>query len=98
MSDSPSPGGAKPAFRVLVVDDDPDMAAFLGLMLRREGMMVQTADDGETALTHVREAAPDLILCDVMMPGISGFDICHTLKGQESTALIPIVLVTALED
>jgi class 3 adenylate cyclase len=98
MSSSPTLGDAKPAFRVLVVDDDPDMAAFLALMLRREGMNVQIANDGEAALAHVREAAPDLILCDVMMPGISGFEICQTLKGDEKTALIPLVLVTALED
>jgi len=93
MSD---PSGAR--FRVLVVDDDPDMTAFLGLMLRREGMVVETAEDGRAALATVRKSPPDLILCDVMMPGVSGFEVCVTLKGDESTALIPIVLVTALED
>jgi class 3 adenylate cyclase len=83
---------------VLVVDDDPDMVAYLALMLKREGMGVETAGSGEAALMHVMTSPPDLVLLDVMMPGMSGFDVCRQLKGDESTALIPIVLVTALED
>ena len=98
MSEPGVPAESGAAFRVLVVDDDPDMAAFLGLMLRREGMVVQIANDGDSALAQVQSEAPDLILCDVMMPGLSGFEICQRLKGDEGTALIPIVLVTALED
>jgi class 3 adenylate cyclase len=86
------------AFRVLVVDDDPDMAAFLTHMLRQEGMSVETVNDGQSALARVAASPPDLMLLDVMMPGISGFDVCRQLKGGESTALIPVVLVTALED
>jgi class 3 adenylate cyclase len=83
---------------VLVVDDDPDMAGLLALMLRREEMTAQIASDGEAALVQVHNEPPDLILCDVMMPGLSGFDLCQRLKSDEETALIPIVLVTALED
>jgi class 3 adenylate cyclase len=89
---------AQDAYRVLVVDDDPDMAGYLSLLLQREGMAVETASDGESALVRVMTAPPDLMLLDVMMPGMSGFDVCRQLKGDESTALIPIVLVTALED
>jgi class 3 adenylate cyclase len=85
-------------FRVLVVDDDPDMVAFLARLLKTEGMSVETAVDGESALRQVRAVAPDLLLLDVMMPGASGFDVCRKLKSDESTALIPIVLVTSLED
>jgi len=87
-----------PAFRVLVVDDDPDMAAFLAHLLRKEGMDVDTAGDGDAALARVAEAVPDLMLLDVMMPGPSGFDVCKKLKSDHDTALMPIVLVTALED
>jgi class 3 adenylate cyclase len=83
---------------VLVVDDDPDMAGYLALLLKREGMAVEMAADGESALVRVMTAPPDLVLLDVMMPGMSGFDVCRQLKGDETTALIPIVLVTALED
>lgn len=88
----------RPEFRVLVVDDDADMAAFLSLILQREGLRVETAEDGETALAAVASAPPDLVLLDVMMPGTSGFEVCRRLKGDEATALIPVVLVTALED
>jgi class 3 adenylate cyclase len=89
---------AQAAFRVLVVDDDPDMAMLLARLLANEGMAVDTVHDGDSALVHAMSSAPDLILLDVMLPGMSGFDICTRLKADEATALIPIVLVTALED
>lgn len=85
-------------FRVLVVDDDPDMVAFLARLLQREGMEVETAANGDTALAQVASAMPDLVLLDVMMPGASGFDVCRRLKSDEATALVPVVLVTSLED
>jgi len=92
-------GGAAPApFRVLVVDDDPDMAGFLTMWLKREGMDTLVAQDGESALMKIMTEAPDLVLCDVMMPGPDGFEICRRVKADESTALLPVVLVTALED
>jgi class 3 adenylate cyclase len=89
---------AQQPYRVLVVDDDPDMAGYLVHLLQREALEVETASDGESALVRVMTSPPDLVLLDVMMPGMSGFDVCRQLKGDESTALIPIVLVTALED
>ena len=86
------------AFRVLVVDDDPDMGAYLGVLLKKEGMRADIVEDGDAAMMRVMTDPPDLILLDVMMPGVSGFEICQRLKSEESTALIPIVLVTGLED
>jgi class 3 adenylate cyclase len=83
---------------VLVVDDDPDMAAFLARLLQNEGMEVETAADGAAALQRVSTRHPDLVLLDVMMPGTSGFDVCRKLKDDEATALIPVILVTSLED
>ncbi len=85
-------------FRVLVVDDDPDMGAYLALLLKKEGMKAEIVEDGDSALMRVMTDAPDLILLDVMMPGLSGFEICQRLKSEEATALIPIVLITGLED
>ena len=85
-------------FRVLVVDDDPDMAAFFARMLAREGMAVDTVFDGASALRALGAASPDLVLLDVMLPDRSGFEICERLKSDAATALIPVVLVTALED
>jgi class 3 adenylate cyclase len=86
------------AYRVLVVDDDADMAAFLARLLTGEGMNVDTVYDGAAALGSIGAQAPDLILLDVMLPDASGFQICERLKGDPATALIPIVLVTALDD
>jgi class 3 adenylate cyclase len=86
------------AFRVLVVDDDQDMARFLERMLRNEGMQVDTAGDGSAALARVVASPPDLVMLDVLMPGPSGFDVCRRLKADPSTALIPVVLITALDD
>lgn len=102
MSSAPSRGraarSAPAGFRVLVVDDDPDMSAYLGRLLQQEGMTVETAVDGEAGLKSIKAAPPDLVLLDVMMPGASGFEVCRQLKGDEATALIPVVLVTSLED
>lgn len=89
---------APAAYRVLVVDDDADMVAFLERLLQSEGLTVESAADGTSALTRVTASPPDLVLLDVMMPGASGFDVCRQLKGDEATALIPVVLVTSLED
>jgi len=86
------------AFRVLVVDDDPDMAGFLARLLTQQGMEAQTVGDADEALRKIVLMPPDLVLLDVMMPTKSGFDICRQLKGSEETALVPIILVTALED
>ena len=89
---------AQDAFRVLVVDDDPDMAGFLVRLLSQQGLQAETAYDGHEALAKIAAAAPDLVLLDVQMPGPDGFEICRRLKSNEATALLPVVLVTALED
>src|SRR5688572_25295382 len=85
-------------FRVLVVDDDPDMAAFLARLLTREGMAAETVADAEAAFARVGTLPPDMILLDVMLPGADGFTLCERLKSSPASAMIPIVLVTALED
>jgi len=85
-------------FRVLVVDDDPDMAGFLARLLTRQGMQAEIVMDATEALQKIATTPPDLVLMDVMMPAVSGFDLCRQLKANEATALVPIILVTALED
>jgi adenylate cyclase len=94
----PRPLGLSSGFRVLIVDDDPDMSEFLAHMLRAEGMDATTATDGEEGIAKVYAEAPDLVLLDVMMPGVTGFEVCSRLKSDEATAMVPIVLVTALDD
>jgi class 3 adenylate cyclase len=98
MNEARGPQAAQGAFHVLVVDDDPDMVAYLTRLLRTEGMDAEAALDGEQAFALIADSPPGLVLLDVMMPGVSGFDICRKLKADEATALVPIVLITALED
>ena len=98
MSDLAAGRSAQDEFRVLVVEDDPDMAGFLVRLLEKQGMRAEIAADGHAALERIAASPPDLVLLDVQLPGHSGFDICRRLKGNEATALTPVVLVTALED
>jgi len=95
---APTAPAVQVPFRVLVVDDDPDMAGILARLLAQQGMKAEIAADGYVALETIAASAPDLVLLDVRMPGPDGFEICRRLKGNEATALLPVVLVTALED
>ena len=84
------------AGKILVVDDEPlNVEVFSRLMLRL-GYEVMTAANGQLALQSVAVYRPDLILLDVNMPGIDGFEVCRRLKGDPKTRLIPIVLITGL--
>jgi len=83
---------------ILVVDDQPDNVFILQDRLQREGFNILTAYDGQTCLTLAEKNLPDLILLDVMMPGLSGFDVCEQLRKNNLTSSIPVILVTALTD
>jgi CheY-like chemotaxis protein len=83
---------------VLVVDDHVGNRELLAGYVAGLHCQVQQAEDGETALAAVAAAPPDLILLDVMMPGLNGFAVTRRLKADPATALIPIVLITALDD
>jgi DNA-binding response OmpR family regulator len=85
-------------FRILVVDDEPDLVLLLEEHLTQEGYSVSTATTGMQAITRARQEVPDLILLDVMMPGVSGFDVCNILQDTPETAAIPIVFLTAVTD
>ena len=81
---------------ILVVDDNALNRQFLKDELEDKGYLVSTAEDGEEALAIVAENPPDLILLDVMMPKLDGYEVCRRLKSDERTILIPVVMVTAL--
>jgi putative two-component system response regulator len=83
---------------VLIVDDLAGSARLAQTMLASDGHTTRTAEDGAEALRLVGAEAPDLILMDVMMPNLDGFEACRILKRDSDTRLIPIVLVTALDD
>lgn len=84
--------------KILVVDDHPSSRMTAAALLSVEGYEVLEAENGPAALSSVVGADPDLILLDVMMPGMDGFEVCRRLKQDEQTRLIPIVFVTALND
>lgn len=84
--------------KILVIDDHPDNVFILQDRLEREGFEVITAYDGESGINKTIEELPDLILLDIMMPGISGYDVCKTVVNDERIRDIPIILVTALTD
>jgi len=86
-----------PAGTVLIVDDDQPVVAVLVRLLTREGYVVRTASDGESAMDSVEENPPDLCLLDVRLPGIDGFEVCRRIKQRAQTRLTPVVLVTGLE-
>jgi CheY-like chemotaxis protein len=86
-------------FRALIIDDDPDLL----LLVRRTleftaGWDVVTAGSGAGGIELARTAAPDVILVDVMMPGMDGYEACRRLKADPATAHVPIVLLTARRD
>jgi len=81
--------------RVLVVDDDPALAEMLGIVLRSEGFLPSFVADGERALSAFREARPDIVLLDLMLPGMSGIDVCRAIRAE---AGVPIVMLTAKSD
>ncbi|HIK29402.1 MAG: two-component system response regulator [Oscillatoriaceae bacterium SKW80] len=84
--------------KVLVVDDHPASRMTAVALLSVEGYEVYEAESGPEALKSVGETDPDLILLDVMMPGMDGFEVCRRLKQDEQTRLIPVIFITALND
>lgn len=100
---APSPWVSRPAAvssamrpTVLVVDDDTSVRSSLAGLLRSEGFEVVTEADGHNALDSVRLLRPDVILLDVIMPGLDGLEVCRRLKADPETRLVPVALLTAL--
>lgn len=81
--------------RILVVDDEPDILELIRYNLLREDHLVETVETGEAALARVRRDPPALVVLDVMLPGLSGIDVCRTMKEDESLRHIPVVMLTA---
>lgn len=82
---------------ILIVDDEPENLELLEAVLTPAGHTIRTAGGGREALQAVEQETPELILLDLMMPGVSGFDVCEMLRASERTARIPIIIVTALD-
>jgi DNA-binding response OmpR family regulator len=84
------------AKKILIVDDDPDMVEMLRLALHSEGYAIRTAVNGREALRKALVSPPDLVLLDLIMPGLHGFNVCERLRSHSATASVPIIMVTAL--
>ena len=92
--------GAATTYRVLIVDDDEDARILLTRALAKSGwgFEISTAIDGVQALEHLASALPHLVITDIMMPRMNGFDLCAAVRGDPTTAAIPVIMLTALED
>jgi putative two-component system response regulator len=88
----------EPTARILVVDDTRENRTLLERLLTGHGYVVQTAEDGISALELIAQAPPDIILLDVQMPGLDGFEVCRRIKADPATRLTPVVLITGLSD
>lgn len=84
--------------KILCVDDDPLLLQMLGDILRFHGYSVATASDGETGLEAAGRERPNLIVLDVMMPGMDGFEVCRLLKADPATQAVPVIFLTAMND
>ena len=81
--------------KILIVDDEPNIVISLEFLMRREGFEVGVARDGEEALMRIRDERPDLVLLDVMMPKINGFEVCESVRADPTLAGIRILMLTA---
>jgi two-component system alkaline phosphatase synthesis response regulator PhoP len=80
---------------ILIVEDEKDIVKMLDYNLKKEGFKTLVADDGEDAIDAANTKHPDIILLDLMLPGMDGLEVCKTLKAESKTALIPIIMLTA---
>ena len=98
-TDQPARGGLIPdrmaTERILVVEDEEDLLEAILFTLGKEGMQAFGAASGEEALERVKQDHPDLVLLDLMLPGMDGLEVCRRLRSSDTTARIPIIMVTA---
>ena len=84
--------------RVLVIDDNPQNVLLIRGQLEREGYVVESAQTGQEGLDSALAQPPDLILLDIMMPGMDGYQVCQLLRENESTSAVPVIVLTSLNE
>ncbi|KJR39989.1 winged helix family two component transcriptional regulator [Candidatus Magnetoovum chiemensis] len=84
--------------KIMVVDDEKDIVELISYNLQKEGFIVKFAYDGENALKMIKEESFDVIVLDLMLPGIQGMELCSVLKSSKETSFIPIIMLTAKTD
>jgi len=80
--------------KILVIEDDPAGLRLVGYTLKKQGYEVVTASNGLEGLKKAREEGPDLVIMDLMLPGVDGFEICHRLRTEPQTARLPILVLS----
>ena len=83
------------AYKILVVDDEPSIVRLMEFILARQGHEMLSAVNGEEALEKIRAQKPDLVLLDIMMPRIDGYEVARTLRADPETATLPIIMLSA---
>jgi len=81
--------------KILIIEDDPSFSRAINHIIQKEGYDVITASNGMTGLRMAREEKPDLLILDVMLPGLDGFEICNRLRNDPQTATLPIIMLSA---
>jgi putative two-component system response regulator len=84
--------------KILIVDDNPTNVELLAAQLKPFSYELSTAFDGDSALKKIEESPPDLVLLDLMMPRVSGYEVCQKIKGNKKTQFIPVIVITALKE
>lgn len=84
--------------KILIVDDEPVVVTLLKNRVESRGFKVETATEGFSALEKAKAGCPDLILLDILMPGMDGYETCRRLKAMKETAHIPVILFTAVQE
>ena len=82
-------------YRILIVDDEPNIVLALELLMKKEGYEVHTVDDGERAVQAAKELRPDLILLDIMMPKMDGYEVCQRIRSDALLKDVSIIMLTA---
>lgn len=81
--------------RVLIAEDEPHIVEALSFVLHREGCQVAAVGDGESALAHLRDQPPDILILDVMLPKLNGFEVLKQIKRDAALATLPVIVLTA---
>jgi len=81
--------------KILIVDDEKDILELISFNLAKEGYLVETAESGEAALRAARDSSPNLLILDLMLPGLDGLEVCRQLKENEATRRLPVLMLTA---
>lgn len=84
------------ASKIIVIEDDPLILKLISQTLQREGYEVITATDGSEGLRKVRETHPHLVVLDISLPGLDGYQVCHHLRSEQETSKLPVIMVTAM--